>query len=510
MAIFSLHQSSIGRTTHPAGAASGYARYITRDEACTVILGERMPLDRQVYAWLDKEEQGDRKNARVIDRVVVALPVELDRDQNIELLQAYGERMSQGRAAWMATIHDGPSDADNPHAHIIFRDRDADTGRRVMLTSEPGSTERFRQAWEEEVNLALERAGLEVRVDRRSLEAQGIEREPQLHVGAAAQALAQRGHEFRSAEQQVTRLINGTPTEVTVNYPAIDEGKTRFEENEERKQRNAERALEALALNGPQRPGSEAALAMERVFQATLRFDSVYQRAVRSGDVPSEDGDPIAAVVREHLAERENGYVPRGKEVSSPDERPFAPVSESNLERYRAPPDDSEISLRKDELNKLKQEPGMSEVLRARDYLNALTFERGEPAPSAGRPSHLSCLAAGEPPAGAEAAKDFRTFGACEGIQLSARQRKDAGDLVAGAGLAFFDKLATSLESLFDNRTPYEIEKDDKIMAEQRKIEQITEQQQRQQEAEQAKWRQVELQLYLQQRDRERHIERGR
>src|SRR5438067_503954 len=121
MAIFSLNHSFIGRSTHPAGAAGGHVRYITRSEACTVILGERMPLDGKVYAWLDEQEKSDRKNARVVDRLIVALPSELSRDQNIELLHDFGERMTQGRVPWMAAIHGGPGDADNPHAHIIFR-----------------------------------------------------------------------------------------------------------------------------------------------------------------------------------------------------------------------------------------------------------------------------------------------------------------------------------------------------------------------------------------------------
>jgi len=90
MAIFSLNHSFVGRSTHPAGAAGAYTRYITRSEACTVILGERMPLDRKVYAWLDEQEKSDRKNARVIDRVVVALPAELSREQNMELLREFG------------------------------------------------------------------------------------------------------------------------------------------------------------------------------------------------------------------------------------------------------------------------------------------------------------------------------------------------------------------------------------------------------------------------------------
>ena len=86
-----------------------------------------------------------------------------------------------------------------------------------------------------------------MRIDRRSLEAQGIDREPQLHVGAGATALAERDHEFRSTEKQVTRLIDGTPTEVTIDYPEIDQGLTRFEENEVRKLRNWVRAQEEMA-----------------------------------------------------------------------------------------------------------------------------------------------------------------------------------------------------------------------------------------------------------------------
>jgi hypothetical protein len=51
---------------------------------------------------------------------------------------------------------------------------------------------------------------------------------------------------------------------------------------------------------------------------------------------------------------------------------------------------------------------------------------------------------------------------------------------------------------------------DERIMAEKQKIEQITEQQQRQQQAEaEQRWK-IDLQHYLDQRDRERHHDRGR
>jgi hypothetical protein len=378
MAIFSLHHSFVGRSTHPAGAASAYARYMTRNETCTVILGERMPLDKQVYAWLDDQEKNDRKNARVVDRVVVALPSELSREQNIELLQAYGERLTEGRASWMAAIHDGPGDIDNPHAHIIFRDRDIETGRRVMLTSEAGSTQRLRQAWEEEVNLALERAGRDERVDRRSLADQGIDREPQLHVGPAAQRLAERQHEFESNAKQITRLIAGKPSEVTVNYPVIDEGRTRYEENEERKLRNWVRAQEELAMNGPVRPELTPT---ERAAQAGFRLDARYREAVRSGEVPTEDGDPITTVIREQMAAREEARGGQGKTyVPMTYGESLLPPMPTQVSRSDPSIETKEeINRRKDEYEKLKETPGMEQVLRARDYLNALSFERGKP-----------------------------------------------------------------------------------------------------------------------------------
>ncbi len=121
MAIFSLNHSTVGRTTHAPRTASANARYITREEACTQTIGARMPTEREaLYAWLDGQEDKDRKNARVIDKVMVALPRELTHAQNAELIREFAEGLTKGRASWVAGIHDGPGDADNPHSHIIL------------------------------------------------------------------------------------------------------------------------------------------------------------------------------------------------------------------------------------------------------------------------------------------------------------------------------------------------------------------------------------------------------
>lgn len=261
MAIFSLNHSTVGRTTHAPRTASANARYITRIEACTHTIGARMPTEREaLFAWLDGQEDKDRKNARVIDKVMVALPRELTHDQNVELIREFAEALTKGRASWVAGIHDGPGDADNPHSHIIFRDRDFETGKRVMELSEKGSTERIRIAWEERVNAALERAGLEVRVDRRTLEAQGIDREAEIHVGQAARQLTERGERPDSTPREVGRIGDGGLKPATVDYPAIDGGKTRHEANDEIKARNRRRAksVEAPELEWTDRAGMVA------------------------------------------------------------------------------------------------------------------------------------------------------------------------------------------------------------------------------------------------------------
>jgi uncharacterized protein YoaH (UPF0181 family) len=407
MAIFSLNHSFIGRTTDPKGSASLFVRYMARSEACTEMAGQRLPLDRgELMRWLDWQEGRDRRNARVIDKVVVALPIELTHEENVELVERFGERMTQGRASWAAAIHDGPRDADNPHAHILFRDRDFETGKRVMMTTEKGSTQRLRDIWEEEVNHALERAGIEQRVDKRSLKDQGIDREPQIHVGAGSKKLHEKEYEFRSQERETTRLIDGVPTKVTVNYPVIDEGKTRWQENEERKARNAE--LERAMLG---------------VVEAEQRIQKLYARATKSGTLPDDASDLLDSIVAAHIRERRRD---ERRQDRDPEERD--PLFEGHDPKERGP-------------------------------------------------------------------------------------RRGPTDLVAGAGLALIGKIADSVESIFDGpKRERDDQEQEQAMKEKGPVQQVhlDEQRQRLTEAEREKYRQQELQAYLDQRDRERHHDRGR
>lgn len=184
MAIYSLHLRSIGKTTHAPRTAGAHIRYITRPNAHADLLAARMPIERNaVRRWLDREERQDRKNARIIDKITVALPRELDALKRRSLITAFAERVTQGRAAWFAAIRQSGEDAHNPHAHIVIRDRDPQTGKRVALLSEKGACEGIRLIWEHAVNTALEALESPQRVTRLSHAARGIETPPQRHRG---------------------------------------------------------------------------------------------------------------------------------------------------------------------------------------------------------------------------------------------------------------------------------------------------------------------------------------
>ena len=129
------------------------------------------------------------------------------------------DKIGHGRIAWLAAFHDIGKDEHNPHCHLIFRDADIETGRKVVGTTtsakdvreaeEHGwrvpprmTTKDLRVAWCEHLNAEMERHGLEARFDQRTLKAQGIDREPQIHVGPKAMSMADKDRSFESRDRQ--------------------------------------------------------------------------------------------------------------------------------------------------------------------------------------------------------------------------------------------------------------------------------------------------------------------
>ncbi|MEO1724951.1 MAG: MobA/MobL family protein [Pseudomonadota bacterium] len=247
MAIYSLNLRSIGRSTHASGTAGAHLHYIAREGAEPELAAEYMPTDpTEARTWMDNAERADRKNARVIDKVRIAIPRELSPQQRMELVRDFAKGITKDRVPWLAAIHASGKDAHNPHCHLVIRDRDIDTGKRVLRLSdsprdrakaglEPKAVEYVRAQWEHYANQALERAGHDVRIDRRSLEAQGIDREPTIHIGPQAAHVDAHVERPRSKKRETG---NGR----MIDYPEIDQGRTRKERHAEVVDFNLEKA----------------------------------------------------------------------------------------------------------------------------------------------------------------------------------------------------------------------------------------------------------------------------
>jgi MobA/MobL family len=151
------------------------------------------------------EKRSDSQLAMNLD---IALPHEQTLEQNRRLMQDFVREQFQrkGYAAHFA-IHPPDRDGDdrNIHAHVLVTLRKIDEHGFARTKAEQQEryrnrgeyVEGLRDAWEKLANRHLERNGYDARIDRRSLEDQGIEREPQQHQGPAVTAIEREGNVTR-------------------------------------------------------------------------------------------------------------------------------------------------------------------------------------------------------------------------------------------------------------------------------------------------------------------------
>lgn len=171
--------------------------------------------------WNTAESAEVRKNARVAREYLVALPVELGPDARISLVAGFSRELVEryGFAVDMA-IHaprDYPgSDPRNFHAHLLATTREVmlqglgakttlewnDANRReVGLGPAVAELLHVRERWATAANIALEHAQVASRIDHRTLQAQGIDREPSPHIPRAAFEMERHGYHSVVAER---------------------------------------------------------------------------------------------------------------------------------------------------------------------------------------------------------------------------------------------------------------------------------------------------------------------
>lgn len=156
--------------------------------------------------WNAVEQAETRKNSQLARRIILALPHELTAEQQQQLLKDYArENFTRKGLAADVSIHkpDPQGDDRNFHAHILIPTRFIDKaglGKKDRESNERETLQAWRDDWEKKVNKQLERYGHATRISMKTLEAQGIDRTPQIHLGQGASALDRKGIQTERAD----------------------------------------------------------------------------------------------------------------------------------------------------------------------------------------------------------------------------------------------------------------------------------------------------------------------
>ena len=156
--------------------------------------------------WNRVEEAETRKNSQVAREVRVALPDELTHAQRVALVRDFAQAqfVERGMVADIALHAPGrEGDERNHHAHILLTTREV--GPEGFTTknrdwNKVEVLEGWREAWARDSNAALERAGIEDRVDHRTLVAQ---RDEALELASAARERGDEGAELRETVRAI-------------------------------------------------------------------------------------------------------------------------------------------------------------------------------------------------------------------------------------------------------------------------------------------------------------------
>ncbi|MGL6175415.1 MAG: MobA/MobL family protein, partial [Vibrionaceae bacterium] len=202
------------------GKARPHAAYIGREEKYAKIKDLKYKESGNMPSWAQHDakefwlatDQFERANGSAYRELEIALPRELNPAQRVELVQKFVKQEIGERHAYQFAIHNAKAAIDGgeqPHAHIMFCERindgiERDPEHYFMRANSKNPqlggakkarfgetpTERKehliaqRERWADLQNRVLERYQHSVRVDARTLKAQGIDREAERHIGA--------------------------------------------------------------------------------------------------------------------------------------------------------------------------------------------------------------------------------------------------------------------------------------------------------------------------------------
>ncbi|GAA0318321.1 Ti-type conjugative transfer relaxase TraA [Sphingomonas oligophenolica] len=166
--------------------------------------------------WNEVEAAEKRIDAQLAREIEFAIPRELSPELGIALARDFvrDEFVDRGMIADLNVHWDvGADGMRKPHAHVMLTMREVGEdgfGKKNRDWNRTDLLEKWRERWSEHVNQRLAELDIDARIDHRSLEAQGIQLEPQHKIGPAASRMAAQGLESeRLEEHQAIARANG-------------------------------------------------------------------------------------------------------------------------------------------------------------------------------------------------------------------------------------------------------------------------------------------------------------
>lgn len=234
---------------------------------CEIIAPDNSPkwMHDRAQLWNAVEAVERRGDAQLAREIQLSLPHELDHEQRLELARGFVQEqfVNQGMIADVAihepTGHGG--DDRNHHAHVMLTMRELTGdgfGKKDRSWNSPENLANWREQWATHQNRALKQHGHDVRVDHRSYEAQGIDREPTQHLGPVANDMEKKGKNSRIGDenrerQERNQLRAQLYAEQFKVQAEISRRQSNFEKWKDYKQQELEAALDLRGLDLSQR-----------------------------------------------------------------------------------------------------------------------------------------------------------------------------------------------------------------------------------------------------------------
>ncbi|NRP75604.1 ATP-dependent RecD-like DNA helicase [Ensifer psoraleae] len=250
--------------------------------------------------WNKVEDFEKRSDAQLAKDVTIALPIELTAEQNIAMVRDFVERhvTAKGMVAdWV--YHDAPG---NPHVHLMTTLRplseDGFGAKKIPVLGSDGNPLRndagkivydlwagslddfnaFRDGWFACQNRHLALAGLDIRVDGRSFEKQGIELTPTIHLGVGTKAIERKS----ATDEQAASLER------------LELQEEKRAENARRIQRRPEIVLDVITREKSVFDERDVAKVLHRYIDDPVIFQSLMARILQSPETLRLEREQVA------------------------------------------------------------------------------------------------------------------------------------------------------------------------------------------------------------------------